>query len=318
MITYPDYTNLPSFVKNQLTSISKLYKNNNDVLKLHNKINNKATGDKSIETDLFNHTIMTKFTTKYLLEYHYDALECYSNDKKIKLTKLIKPDKAANKTSKHAVVLEGIYEGNPIIVKHYEPDDIDITYEIDIYNKLRNIGCKIPIFNDQFMVLDKRVLALEKLEKLDKNDNIYKIGMHVVSQLSYLHTFAIHNDIKPDNIMKKIIDEKPYYYLIDYGGVATSKLCCGYKRRIWSPKWTCQERGMHNQVTHPKHDFIELGYTLNFIHKGFDNNSFKNICKTHLGKYDEFVKSLGKHNDKHYNKAIDYKMVINIFKSYLK
>lgn len=319
MVTYSEYHNLPIFVKKQLTDISKLYKNDHEIKKFYSGlINNTDIPNTASDDDLFNYSILVKLKTKHILEYNYSLLECYSSDgKKIKLTKLIKPDKSKNKnkTSKHAVVLEGIYDETPVIIKYYEmnDDDIDITYEIDIYHKLKNMECNIPQFDDQFMVLNKRVLMLEKLEKLDKHDNIYKIGMNIVSQLSYLHTFAIHNDIKPDNIMKKMIDGKPYYYLIDYGGVSTTKLCCGYKRRIWSPHWTCQERGAHNQVTQPKHDFIELGYTLNYMHKGFNFKSYKNICNTHLGKYNDFVKSLEKHG----NKQIDYKMVVNIFKSYI-
>ncbi|QKF94159.1 protein kinase [Fadolivirus algeromassiliense] len=320
MNNYADYYNLPNFVKNQITTISDIYKNNNNVQSFYNSILADANLTKNTShQDLLNYSVLKKITTKHILEYNYDKLECYSDDnKKITLTKLIKPDKRGHpsRTSKHAVVLGGMLNDKEVVVKYYEADDekIDISFEIGIYNKLLNMGCKVPWFNDQFMVLNKRVLVIEKLDKLDKNDDIYKIGMSVISQLSYLHTFAIHNDIKPDNIMKKTVDGKTHYYLIDYGGVATSKLCCGYKRRIWSPRWTCQERGAHNQVTNPKHDFIELAYTLNYIHKGCSYNGYKDICKTHLGKFDSFVKTLGKHHTKN----INYEEVVDIFRSYSK
>ena len=106
---------------------------------------------------------------------------------------------------------------------------------------------------------------MEKLFPITKDDNEFEVALEVMKQLVYLHQFGIHNDIKPGNIMKRIVNGKPKYLLIDYGGVATQRLSYGFKRWIWSPKWTSQELHGKNQVTTAKNDFIELVYTMKTI-----------------------------------------------------
>ena len=299
MVSFDEYEKLPAHVKAQLTTISKTYKNKVDL--------NRSPDKKMQGQDLINWAVVSNNTIKSLLENHYDVLECYSDDgDRIVMGEVLK-------SGRHAVVVSGVYGEREVIVKYYERDErkIDVTYEIGIYRKLAELDCKIPWFSDKFMMLGKRVLVVEKLLPLGKDDNIYKIGMSVVEQLSYLHTFAIHNDIKPDNIMKKIVDGKPEYYLIDYGGVTLEKLCCGFRRKIWSPKWTCQPRGGHNQVTYPKHDFIELVLTLNYIHRGCSYRNYKKICEKCLGGFNSHAVGLGKKM----RDQIDYDEIIEILRA---
>ena len=307
MIDFNEYANLSSSVKKQITNISKIYRNNSDIVKLQNEIIKKRNNSDDTAQDTFNLALLQKYNTKSLIEDHYKLLECYSDvdDDKVKLTRIIKK-------KRHAVIVEGTYNARRVVVKYYEKDDkgFDTNFEINIYKKLHKLGSKLPWYSDKFMILNKRVLVIEKLEKLDKTDNINKIGTSIVAQLSYLHTFAMHNDIKPDNIMKKTIDGKREYFLIDYGGVSIEKFCCGYRRRIWTEDWTCQKKGEHDQLTYPKHDFTELAITLNFIHNGFSYKDYKTICKNHLGKFNSFINKLNKQN----YSEIDYNHVVSLFK----
>jgi hypothetical protein len=58
------------------------------------------------------------------------------------------------------------------------------------------------------------------------------------------------------------------YVMIDFGGIAYSRLSYGWKRSIWSPFWCSQPIRGKNQVTTAKNDFLELGYTM----KTLENN----------------------------------------------
>ena len=102
---------------------------------------------------------------------------------------------------------------------------------------------------------------MEKLQKLNSSDDPYMVGAHVIRQLQFLHTFGVHCDIKPGNIMKK----GSLYYLIDYGGVAKEKMGGGYRRWIWTPKWTSQRSHQKQQVCTAYNDFVELGFTMRHI-----------------------------------------------------
>lgn len=236
-------------------------------------------------------------------------LYCYSKDntETIRIKKLLT-------THKNTVVLVGKYNDKSVIIKYYKSEKRDTTYEMSIYKRLDKMGCKLPWYSTKFLFMGSKVLVMEKLYKIDKHDDIYSMGKSVVSQLSYLHRFAIHNDIKPGNIMKRKNDsgseDKYSYFLIDFGGVSTEKMKYGYRRWIWTASWTCQPRGQKDQISTPKHDFIELAYTLNYIHNKCDKEGFKEICPECLGKYYKYIRRLGK-SDYH---DIDYRHVAGLLK----
>nr|WIL05014.1 putative protein kinase [Cedratvirus duvanny] len=157
----------------------------------------------------------------------------------------------------------GFIRENPIVVKWFRNQDMSVTYEMALYEKLKLLGCPLPYFSCSYRFWKDKVLLMEKLEPVDEEDDPFQTGVCVLEQLSYLHTFSVHSDIKPNNIMKK----GRKYYLIDFGGVALKKLGYGYKRWNWSEKWTSQKMHVKNQITSYKNDLVELGYTLNYLEK---------------------------------------------------
>jgi len=169
-------------------------------------------------------------------------------------------------TGRHVRVVTGSLEDSlPVVMKWYRSSRKDTRYEIEVYQKLKYLGCTLPWFSGKFKFWDEPVLVLERLESLDSKDHFQDVGRAILKQLETVHEICIHNDIKPGNIMRKTVKGRSKYYLIDYGGVTLERLEYGFRRKIWSPKWTCQTSGERDQVTTPWHDFIELGFTMKAI-----------------------------------------------------
>lgn len=164
-----------------------------------------------------------------------------------------------------SVLISGLMNGIEVVVKWYKGDKRDCSYEANLYEKLKELGCNLPWFCTKFKFLNHQVLALEKLEKLDIHDEEFNIGIAVLDQLIYIHKIGVHCDIKPLNIMKRVHKGKTTYFLIDFGGLTTKKLDYGYSRWLWSPKWCSQKSHVKKQITTAKNDFIELGYTMKAI-----------------------------------------------------
>ena len=173
-----------------------------------------------------------------------------------------------------------------LVVKWFRNQDMDISFEMALYKRLKLLGCPLPYFSCSYRFWKDKVLLMEELEPLSEKDDPYQIGICVLEQLSYLHTFAVHNDIKPNNIMKK----GRKYYLIDFGGVALKKLAHGYKRWNWSEKWTSQKMYVKKQITTYKNDLIELGYTLNHL----SNTSLKDPRSGFQGKIAQYMEEVRK------------------------
>lgn len=189
------------------------------------------------------------------------------------------------KVGRHVRVISGyLHDQRPVVIKWYSSGKRDTTEEIKIYEKLKSVGCPLPKFWSSFEFWNNPILVLERLISLDETDDYRRIGRDILKQLYYIHQVCIHNDIKPDNIMKTTQRERSKYLLIDYGGVAQEKLGQGFRRRLWSPRWTCQPRGISNQVTTPWHDFYELGSTLRAI-RGKDDVILRNYFR-HLHRLD--------------------------------
>lgn len=163
----------------------------------------------------------------------------------------------------------------PVIVKWYESERKDTEYEISIYCELRKINCKVPWFSSSYMLWKTPVLIMEPLEEITGADNEFEVSAQVLQQFKIIHQKGIHNDIKRQNVMKRKykadsnrgVDKGDWEYLvIDYGGMTTEKLEYGWKRCVWSPKYTCQKpHPKKPQVTTPWHDFKEIGIMMKDI-----------------------------------------------------
>jgi len=281
-----EYKSFNDHVRKQLALLAPKYKNDHRVIAKNKDICKK---NNISDTKINDYSIYLTYNTRHFLILHYGLMYCYSmnNDDRIKFDSILC-------VKSYAVLLNGVYNGKPVVVKYYLSNDRTIKYEINIYNKLKNLGCPLlPWFSDEFMVLNERVLVLERLDPLDKDEDIYAVGKDVIDQLAYLHTFGIHCDIKPDNIMKKVIDGEMRYLLIDYGGVAIKREENGYRRWIWTRKYTSQCNSKNNHVTFPKNDFLELLYTLNYIHNHSTGHDFKIICPACVGCFQKQINKVG-------------------------
>lgn len=163
----------------------------------------------------------------------------------------------------------------PVIVKWYESERKDTEYEISAYAELRKINCKTPWFSSSYMLWKTPVLVMEPLIEITHEDDEFEVAAQTLQELKIIHQKGIHNDIKRQNVMKrkykpdtkKGVDKGEWEYLvIDYGGMTTEKLGYGWKRSVWSPKYTCQKpHPKKPQITTPWHDFKETGYMMKDI-----------------------------------------------------
>lgn len=156
-------------------------------------------------------------------------------------------------------------DGRRVVVKWYKGEKRDSTYEIEGY---RRLGSPPPFLSGDYRILGDRVIIMEPCQQLDGSDDPYEVARQVLPQLGKLHRFACHSDIKPGNIMKREVVKEGRrrweYLMIDLGGIAVERSGIGYRRIVWSPKWTSQPR-QRGIITTPLHDFIELGYTMKGI-----------------------------------------------------
>ena len=316
MSTIKRYFKLSNNLKEQLSILETHFNDNKSVLKQYHKYikkyrKNKRFDSIDFDTILFRFALLDTISPRVLFDPKwFNEVYCYHQsdnpEKRITLKKIIK-------TGKHAIVIEGIYQDTPIVVKWYSSNKRDTNYEIDIYRRLKKMGCDLPWFSNKFYFWGERVLVLEKLEPLTADDNAFQIGSDVLSQLKFLHQIGIHCDIKPGNIMKKIVDGYPKYLLIDYGGVTQEPLQYGYRRWIWSPKWTSTPKGEPNQLVTAKIDFLELAYTMQAIinwykigHDGEYKKHYTGRLKDYLDYlFDLDEQSICKHDYKALRKILD-------------
>ena len=239
-------------LKEQLDNVYRSFLDNKKVQELYRqrvskyKHSNSSSHSKSStlkkkdQRKLFKISVLQSISPMEILEPKwYPSIGCYSDHDEayhgqIQLLKLIKK-------GKHAFVIEGVLEHSPnpkstkvvqkpVIVKWYQSPKRNITYESNAYKKLEELGCPLPWFSACYRVWDSPVLVMEKLINLAPNDDEYMMGIHVINQLRFLHTFCVHCDIKPQNIMKRETDDGIEYLLIDFGGISKERLEHGYRR----------------------------------------------------------------------------------------
>lgn len=151
-----------------------------------------------------------------------------------------------------------------------------ILTEMETYMQLRRMGCPLPWFSVNYCFWGHPILVMEKLEPITfEKEDIRLICKNVVDQLRYIHQFGVHCDIKPANIMKKLMTvpgskkRRYYYYLIDYGGIATQEYKSTgpirYFKRHTHTELFSSQRSAKDRKCQAVNDLIELGYTLNYI-----------------------------------------------------
>lgn len=262
------YKQLPKALRHQIDKISEKLNSNVDVQVYKTQILNSLSRDKYNKFSLnmkssiaLRLAILLKFNYSLFLtpEWWDIGLYCYDDSG----NRVFIKEKIAQ--TARVFVASGLRNNKkPVVVKMYKSTKLDTSYEIDNYVKLKATGCKMPWFSSTYKFWNHPVLVMEKLEPITKEDDEYLIATHVLEQLEYLHTFAIHNGLKPNNIMKKIKNNKIQYFTIDYGGSATKKLKYGYLRFKRSPPTTSQPKAK-KQITTAVNDFIELGYTMKML-----------------------------------------------------
>lgn len=294
-----DYQRLPECLKEQIKRLQSNYD-------LPDKVNNyyshlkEKTNKEVVEKHgriLMRLAILLAMTPFDLMEPDFfSILSCYNdkNGDKIVFRKLLKK-------GKHARVVEGKNSKNRImIVKWYGSGKRDTCFEAGIYERLKEMGCSLPYFSADYYFWNRRVLVFEKLKKLNGSDDEFELAIQLIQQLKKLHTFGVHCDIKPQNVMKKINKDGTHkYLLIDYGGIAYEKLGNGYRRWLWSPDWTSQEAHVKDQVVTMKADFVELTYTMKWIQnarKKRKNDDTKRGYKGRLKSYFDFVNKIDEKN----------------------
>jgi len=325
-----EYQKFPKDLKKQLSRISKILLSNRVFRDKTNKfIRKKLDTEEKISSELRNivseYYILKKISPMQLFsnEFLFKTVYCYDEKGNvINLKKLIKIGKHAcvtvgylkkqnedyKKIIEESLGLQESEEDHEVVIKWYKSERHDIDFECSIYKKLSQLGCPLPFFSTKFRFWNQPVLVIEKLKPIDTDDDPFDIGIHILYQLFFLHKFGVHCDVKPQNIMKKYKNGNPQYFLIDFGGVATEPLGKGYRRWLWSPKWTSQKPHQKDQIVYPIHDLIELGFTMNYIRtKGSENfkKNFRGVLLTYM-KYIRHVNS--------YPETQDYINLIDILR----
>lgn len=183
------------------------------------------------------------------------------------------------------------------IIKFRLDDKMDNEFEG--WNIFKSNNLPHPNVRLDYTFWKYRCLVMDPLEKISYDDRktYIKVGVDMLDILSVFHNFGCHSDIKPDNIMKK----NNHYYLIDMGGITTNRLEYGFRRKIWSPNYTCQER-KSGVITTAKHDLIELAYTLNIIYRRCHNITCKKkdyrkmVEKTKVSLFYRYITKIDKEN----------------------
>lgn len=313
---YPDpvefYKHLPKVLKVQLAEIAKYFEDDDKLDRLADKIYDRTKKDRrnhrSIEKIVFRLAMLKGLCSDYFIrEKWFPTVKAYDHrGHSVRLEKMIS-------VGRHVYVVLGINDNeDPVVMKWYQSQNRNTEFEISIYQRLRRNNCITPWFSSSYKFWDFPVLVMEKLTPLDKDDDPYQVGVAVMQQLRYIHDFGIHNDIKPGNIMKRMVDGNPTYLIIDHGGVTTERLGYGYRRWIWSPKWTSQTPHTRNQVTTPKNDFIELGFTMKTLQNMTTKE--KEIRSGFKGRLSAFMDRVHKVDKKHIKES-DYDDLIYILKN---
>lgn len=165
-----------------------------------------------------------------------------------------------------------------------------MTEELN-YRSIQKHGGTTPDLLSGYYVGDFPVLVIEFLYALDVSDNPLEVGRQLLLQLKYIHKFALHLDLKPDNIRKRMTGQlgggTPQYFIIDMD-LCTNLVTCGpgpncYKREHYTPFYASTDMDA-SEVAYGsyRHDLMELFYVINELSLG----------RLYRAKLDVFGKSM--------------------------
>jgi hypothetical protein len=312
---HPDYVRqlyreFPDELKRQIRVLQHKYCRDHRVLSTYRTI----MGSKShgIDPEVMGYSIVSAIPVFEVVQpTQFKNIYCYNNrGHLIELQKEMVNGKSVR-------LYAGVHcrTGRKVVVKLFQSDSgRDTSYENDIY---RRLGKPEPCFSTAYFLWGCPVLVMAPLKSLDSSDNEYEMAIQVIQQLRRLHRFGVHCDLKPGNIMKRILpDGTKKYLVIDYGGVSIERKEHGYRRWVWSPKWSSQPRRVENGgkdvIATSKNDLIELGHTMKTIqNERYNNHNPDDIKRGFTGKLkifmDYVMKIEGDVTDK--DRAICYKIL---------
>ena len=200
---------LPESFRKQIAEIARLYHGDKDVTKCFHELVAKMK-EEGTYSEQYNETLLHMSTLKTIKAstlIHprwFHIIRCYnSNGHEIVLKKIIKDHKKSRvMLGEYTTVNNGKSFVNEVVVKWYSSRKHgDITKELKIYKMLDKLNCNTPKFNGEYKLWNHNVLVIEKLHHVNALDNECILGAHIVEQLKCFHRFAVHSDIKIDNLI---------------------------------------------------------------------------------------------------------------------
>lgn len=149
----------------------------------------------------------------------------------------------------------------------------NVLKEIKTYERIKKMGGQTPrvltVEEDRWFYHGWPILVIEKLLPLDDTDDELQIGIQLLTnQLPFLHEFAVHADLKPDNIMKRNVVNggPPLYFVIDMDvDDQPTRFPGEYKRSHWTPLFH-SDQFTPAAVCSFRADLLELLYTMSALY----------------------------------------------------
>lgn len=311
ILDYKGYLNLfnslDDRLKEQALRIAHKYDHIQEVREFLSGINASKIKDPKVKSMLVAYAVYSSVPPISIADDdNFDIISLYSNNRQdgnIRLTSILKESNSENKLRLYS---GRDMNGKEVIIKAYQTYKRDTSYECSIYKKL---GMPCPILSVDYKMWGLPVLVMERLYQLSETDDPYNVGIGVLRQLKNVFKYGVHSDIKPANIMKKMVDGRMEYHLIDYGGMTMERMDTGYRRFTHTKYFVSQsKRGQKMKkakgpnVVHPWNDLKELGYTMkglqldikkiSYVEKDSKGNKIDNVrndFKGRLGKYMKYI-----------------------------
>lgn len=301
MLSLDEYEQLPDILKFQVRKLRTVFEYRDDdddeifienLYELYTKYS--ADDDPTLKVKLFEITMLERISPNFLMLDAYQPYAlCYN-----KSGHVLRLDWNSIMRRSYHYPIQGYDRDKRVIVKIYR-DNFPLDQEVNILQRLQKLNCPVPDFSTDYFFWNRPVLVLytDGTEDLTREDDPFVVAAQILQQLRYLHTFAIHNNLKPDGIRKKTDGSGiTTYFISNFHSSATERLEHGYRRHIWSPYFCCQVPHKTNQVTTPKHDFIELGYTIKVMQNW--STGEKGVRQGYIGKLEQYMERCSRIDEK--------------------